>query len=429
MDIRRYRCLAAPLILCAAGCAGDLRLAAPEPWGTPIEGYIEVGDAAFPDGYDRDIKDLYVYRDMLWIGYGDATRNMGSATPVEFTYCTSPTAAAPRIAPVAAEGQGAPQRTEGDTGEEQVGHFRLLTVDGESTLWQAGIDSTDADELWTQAKPAPERLIEGNVFRLDWAAGEPVWTKFRSVAGGEHVHDIAEFDGALWAVGSGSDHRGEWEGGEIFRYLWRSDDGGASFRTYRRFMYPDLAKGDTRFRRLLVIGDTLYAFGYVNPFVDGGPLEGRHLAVARGGEVRDLDASISPYVVVETWNLGRDRGLVITREADETPSRAFFVDTGGFRELADWSDVRIRDCTAGPRPDDVLLLIERRTEPATFAVVQADARTLTDFDVVLELGETAASSIVLWQGDLYIGTNEGEILRACADDRERPRTILRRLRR
>ena len=133
----------------------------------------------------------------------------------------------------------------------------------------------------------PERLIEGNVFRLDGSEGKPFWTKYHSVAGGEHVHDIAAFDGALWSVGSGSDHRGEWEGGQIFRYLWRSDDGGKSFQTHCRFMYPDLGKGDTRFRRLLVIGDTMYAFGYVNPFVDGGPLEGRHLAVSRGGEVRE----------------------------------------------------------------------------------------------------------------------------------------------
>ena len=212
-------------------------------------------------------ENLVVHRDMLWIGYGDGTRNMGSVP--RWRYYPSPSTTEAQIARVEAEGQGAPQRTAGDTGEEQVGHFRLLSVEGNTTLWQAGADSTDADELWTQAKPAPERLIEGNVFRLDGSEGEPFWTKYRSVAGGEHVHDIAAFDGALWSVGSGSDHRGEWEGGQIFRYLWRSDDGGKSFQTHCRFMYPDLGKGDTRFRRLLVIDDTMYAFGYVNPFVDG----------------------------------------------------------------------------------------------------------------------------------------------------------------
>ena len=243
MTATSSRCVILLLIFSIAGCASDQRSPVVEEWGSPIDAYIAVGDVEFPDGYDRNIKDLVVHRDMLWIGYGDGTRNMGSSTPVEYRYYPSPSASGPQIARVEAEGQGAPQRTAGDTGEEQVGHFRLLSVEGNTTLWQAGADSTDADELWTQAKPAPERLIEGNVFRLDGSEGEPFWTKYRSVAGGEHVHDIAAFDGALWSVGSGSDHRGEWEGGQIFRYLWRSDDGGKSFQTHRRFMYPDLGKG------------------------------------------------------------------------------------------------------------------------------------------------------------------------------------------
>ena len=411
MTVTSSRCAILLSIFCIAGCVSDQRSLVVEEWGSPIDAYIAVGNVEFPDGYDRNIKDLVVHRDMLWIGYGDGTRNMGSSTPVEYRYYPSPSTTAAQIARVEAEGQGAPQRTAGDTGEEQVGHFRLLSVEGNTTLWQAGADSTDADELWTQAKPAPERLIEGNVFRLDGSEGEPFWTKYRSVVGGEHVHDIAAFDGALWSVGSGSDHRGEWEGGQIFRYLWRSDDGGKSFQTHRRFMYPDLGKGDTRFRRLLVIDDTMYAFGYVNPFVDGGPLEGRHLAVSRGGEVRELEACISPYVVVETWNLDDNHGLVITREDDETASRAFSVDTDGFRELTAWADVRVRDCTPGTHLEDVLLLIERRTEPRTFAVVKTECTSLIQFEVVLDLGETAASSITLWHGDLYVGTDAGTILR------------------
>ena len=209
MTATSSRCVILLFIFSIGGCASDQRSPVVEKWGSPIDAYIAVGDVEFPDGYDRNIKDLVVHRDMLWIGYGDGTRNMGSSTPVEYRYYTSPSTTEAQIARVAAEGQGAPQRTAGDTGEEQVGHFRLLSVEGNSTLWQAGADSTDADELWTQAKPAPERLIEGNVFRLDWSEGEPFWTKYRSVAGGEHVHDIAAFDGVLWSVGSGSDDRRE----------------------------------------------------------------------------------------------------------------------------------------------------------------------------------------------------------------------------
>ena len=84
----------------------DQRSAAPEEWGSPIDAYIAVGDVEFPDGFDRNIKDLVVHRDMLWIGYGDGTRNMGSSTPVEYRYYPSPSATVAQIARVEAEGQG-----------------------------------------------------------------------------------------------------------------------------------------------------------------------------------------------------------------------------------------------------------------------------------------------------------------------------------
>src|SRR6185503_18386492 len=84
-------------------------------------------------------------------------------------------------------------------------------------------------------------------------------------------------DGTLYAVGSGAANRAEFEGGRVFRYLWRSTDEGRSFTVVYRAMFPELDKGDTRFRKLLAVGHTLYVFGYVNPYVDGGPLEGRHL--------------------------------------------------------------------------------------------------------------------------------------------------------
>jgi len=214
---------------CVGGCVTGQQTSVPVQWGNPIDEYIAVGDVEFPDGYDRNIKDLVVHRDMLWVGYGDGTRNMGSSTPVEYRYYPSPAAAETQIARVEADGQGAPQRTPGDTGEEQVGHFRLLSVGGEPTLWQAGADSTDAD---------------------------------------------------------------------------------------------------------------------------------------------------------------------------------------GFRELTAWGNVRVHDCTKGYQLGDVLLLVEQRTEPSTFAVVKSDSSSLTELDVVLELGETAASSITLWQGDLFIGTDLGAMLRA-----------------
>ncbi len=405
----------------SGGCANPpAAFDAPRPWAEPISDYLTVGEERFPGGFFRDVNDLAVAgdgrTDRLWIGYGDATRNMGTAMPIEFRFFAGPDDPEVRIARVIAgppelsAAQGAAQRTPGDTGEEHLGSFRLISSPDGTHLWQPGIDSNDPDEAWTQAKPAPQRLIEGNVFRLEHRGGEPVWVKFRSIPGGEHVHDVAHFDGALWAVGSGSAHRGEWESGRIFRYLWRSLDGGATFETAHRVMYPDLGKGDTRFRQLLPIGDTLYAFGYVNPFVDGGPLEGRHITI-RDGVIRDLEGPFSRVVVDRAWPLTRTLGLLVSRETED-PGRVFALDSSGFRELTGLAGVRLIDVTPDADAGAVLLLTASRDDETARAVHRLPLDAMDAPDLVLELPGIDATSIALWRGDLFIGTGDGRVLRS-----------------
>jgi hypothetical protein len=69
-----------------------------KPWSAPIADYLAVGEANFPDGFTRSITALAVSdpdgdgprESLLWIGYGDATRNLGTKTPIEFRYFVSP---------------------------------------------------------------------------------------------------------------------------------------------------------------------------------------------------------------------------------------------------------------------------------------------------------------------------------------------------
>ena len=395
-------------------------------WSEPIMDYLAVGEANFPDGFTREITALDAFDpdgrgpqpELLWIGYGDATRNMGSKTPVEFRYFISPEDPGYRVArvlaapPVTPTQQGERQRTPFDTGEEQIEPYRV--VDG--VLWQAGVDSTDADELWTQAKPAEHRPIEGNVFRLDDRHGQPAWRKFRTIPGGEHVHDICAYDGSIWAVGSGSAHRTEWESGEIFRYLWRSDDGGETFEPTLRVMFPEKGKGDTRFRRLLPVGDSLYVFGYVNPFVDGGPIEGRHVRL-RDGMVGDVEGEIADLLVLRTWPLDGETGLALARDPDRT-TRMFVVEAEGVRELDAWSDLAVVDVapvgSAASSGEFLLVAGDRAEEPAhaVFAFSVEDVRANRPPREILDLPEVAPSAIAVWGGDLFIGTREGAVLRA-----------------
>lgn len=395
------------------------------PWSEPIADYLARGAELHPDGFNRAITALMPEGDRLWIGYGDATKNLGTPAPIEFRYlakaadCTSCADPKPRLARVLAEGQGAPQRTPFDTGEEQIEPFRIC----DGRIWQAGVDSNDPDELWTQAKPAPAKLIEGNMFVLEPGA-EPAWRKYRAIPGGEHVHDVCAFRGALYAVGSGSANRVEWEGGQIFRHIWRSDDGGKSWTVAHREMFPELGKGDTRYRRLLAVGERLYAFGYVNPFVDKGPLEGRHVEWRDGAFMPispDTAGELANLIVTRTWNLDAGTGLVIARGQDASaPTRAFLARDGRFMELEGWRSLRAIDlapveggfllaCGSGATAEAT----DRGTGEAETFEVRFFTSTAPDAtEPVLALGTTRVTAIAVWDGALLVGTGDGAILRA-----------------
>src|SRR5687768_12893407 len=48
-----------------------------EPWATPIEDFLEVGEAEQPGIFNAKIVDLAATETRLYIGYGDADYNLG----------------------------------------------------------------------------------------------------------------------------------------------------------------------------------------------------------------------------------------------------------------------------------------------------------------------------------------------------------------
>lgn len=373
-----------------------------EPWARPIEDAIAVGEAAFPKGFRRNITTLRAHGGRLWMGYGDGTANLGTETPIEFRWFASANDPTPRAARVLAEGQGAPQRTPTDTGEEQIDPMRL--VDG--TLWMAGSDSVQADEDWTQAKD-PRLLIEGNVFRLQDSGAEPAWQKLRTVGGGEHVHDLVGFQGDLFAVGSGADVRAEFGVGEVFRYLWRSTDQGTTFETVARFRCPEPGRDDTRFRRLLPVGDRLLVFGYVVDYVNGGQPSARN-AVYEGGELRGLEGVLADEHVTRTWSLGPERGLAVARRGDG--DRSYLVGPTGARELEPWRGLRIVDLVAEGSAGTHLVLVADGDGGAVLRL----AGEGTALRSVLRVEGVQPTAMAVFDGALFVGTQDGQVYRALA---------------
>ena len=384
------------------------------PWATPIDDYIAVGEELASGYYMKGIAELAPFDGRMWIGYGDGNLNLGEYIDIEFRYFASadePTAA-PAV--VDGEGQGAEMPTPYVSGEEALPRYQI--IDGKLVL--AGPDSIDADELWTQANTDPP-AIQGNFFSLD---GD-VWRKHRSVPGGEHVHDAKGWNGATYAVGSGADYRYEFEAGQIFRYLWRSEDGGTTFETVQRFEYTE---GDTRFVHLLPTAEALYLFGYIyeqateavsveNASFDGTEvtsLEADHpFARIFGTSVDALPDGSSllrgvdvdePILLNEIWRVGPD------------------ASAARVEAMIGWTVI---DVALVEEFGEILILVaegdsyaDGPTEPYALA---AWAAPISDPEAVSELvafdADALPESIAFWQGSLFLGTGEGEVWKAVAE--------------
>ena len=383
----------------------DIRYNDPQLWDEPINDYLQVGEKKYGNDFDKRIGALSVFNDKLWIGYGDTRVNMGSIMPIEFRRYDNPESPQISSTPVLANNQGAKQRTPTDTGEERIIPFNQF----KGQLWQAGYDSNSDDELWTQALPGPERLIQGNIFLLINDKDEPVWEKRRNIPGGEHVHDLAYFSGSVYAVGSGAANRREWEETSIYRYLWKSDDMGKTFSVYHRSRYS-MGDGDTRYRALLPINNKLYVFGYINPSDDNLPMEGRHLVISND-KMSNLEGVMKSVVVWKTWPLNDNLGLAIGNVGPGV-SRTFQIDKNGPIELTNWSDKRIIYLSPGETKGFWLVLAGDGSENETFKVYRFSETSINNLSPVLNLHENVFSSISLWHQDLYIGSSDGKLFKA-----------------
>jgi len=383
-----------------------------EPWAKPIEDYIAVGNVKLPRKFSSAIHELMPFNDKLWIGYGDADYNMGTYTPIELRSFASHEDPTAKASIVDGSGQGEVQTIATQTGEEQIDRYRIC----DGNLWQPGIDSTDADELWTQKTTAPP-AIAGNVYRLD---GE-VWKKFRSIPGGEHVHDLACFKGAVYMVGSGARDRPEWESGQIFRYLWRSNDLGKTFSVAHRIAHPEPGAGDTRWVHLLPTRDALYLFGYVSTFSTSSSV----VANARttdGVTVEELakDAPLGKTVAFSTTALPDGAGLIVGVDVTTSARRwsAWHVSPDGKpAELTAFAGRTILDVQV-EGGELVILTVEGDAFPTPKMAswpLKVWAVPLSDLAAPIELVSYDAASevraLAYWKGSLFLGTKDGQVLR------------------
>ncbi|MBI5611176.1 MAG: hypothetical protein HY902_20045, partial [Deltaproteobacteria bacterium] len=389
------------------------KLDAPQVWATPIADYQKVGKKYYGSKYDKSITDLAAAEGKLWLGYGDGTYNLGEKIPIEFRYFNSPDDPSPSAALCKGEGQGEVQQTPYQTGEEVIGNFRVF----DGALWQAGLDSIDADELWTQAHTSP-KSIQGNVYFLEGGA----WQKRRTVTGGEHVQDVVGWKGAVYAVGSGADLRSEFEAGQVFRYLWRSTDKAQTFQTVQRVKVPEDGKGDTRWVTLMPLGDALYLFGYVSHFATGKATIAN--ALYDGATVTTLDATdeLATLYPDGTLALAGGRALFWGVDVSAQPAVrtvAIVSPNAQLTVLDAFDGYSLLDVAYAAETDDVLYLLAQGEVSATskgpFDVRVWTAKGAKPGQTTELLQADLAvrpTALALWQGSVWLGDATGQVLRA-----------------
>ena len=171
-----------------------------------------------------------------------------------------------------------------------------------------------------------------------------------------------------------------------------------------------MGDGDTRFRALLPIGNTLYVFGYINPSDDDLPMEGRHLIV-RNNKISDLDGEMEKVVVWKTWPLNPKLGLAVGN-VGQGVSRTFQINHKDSFELTNWSNKRVLYVTPGEIKGYWLVLTGSGSNNETFSVYSFNEGSINKLVPVLELGEQSYSSIALWHEDLFLGSSGGQVYKS-----------------
>jgi outer membrane protein assembly factor BamB len=352
----------------------------PLPWKTPLADYVEwvrtEKGLAFSD-YDHALKELAVFDDRLYVGYGDWTNNLG---PVDIRYLT-------------ADGEMTKEFT---IEEESIDYYRPFGT----SLYIPGVD-------------ASEDALVGNVF---YKRSGKDWVKVRKLEHCLHVLDVFEFDGTLYACGSGNTDMDAYYKMDDMAVLWRSDDGGDNWQLELEW-HDEILATVARWERFVRTGDNFYVLGqYMDQNLYTFKSVPRRFDSGQWTEVELL-----PTVMVQhTYQLDQDTGIVRGADLDEgwRSLRAFAVEAGETTVALTFFDDRdeaVLDFVQMQEGQGLFLTREsasfekQLTVPYAFHVYYShDLVEFTEL-VAWESSTDYFLSLAWWQGNLYFGTWRGEL--------------------
>lgn len=368
----------------------ELKFDVPKIWADPLEQYLADGHKETGHwNFRRAVHDLAVYQGRLYMGYGDADNNLGRVTPIACRYWADP----------------ASTKTVDEflVDEEEIQRYRIIGDE----LWIAGVDATE--DAWL-----------GNVY---YRTPKDPWVKHRTVPNGVHVHDVALWSGAHYAVGSGAEPD-KWKQGNVWGHLWKSVDKGKTWEIATRHWNAE--DGDARWVAMLPVKDKLYVFGYWITAKQSLSLpNGTWTGVGEPPSVDGLGGShpLKAALITETWPLDDNSGVVMGRDFFKSPAAngAWLITGDDVTALTAFAGMTVLDVTRHPASGEVLVLTRDSDVPDmaykdeiwNMKVWRTD--DMKAFEKILDFpaGDRAVS-IAYWQGALYFGSYGGQVWRASA---------------
>jgi len=353
----------------------------PELWSEPIFDYIQkvvTGRELQLTDFDHSLKELAVFDERLYIGYGDWTVNTG---PVDIRYFEPD---GTLVVDVTID-------------EESIDYYRIFG----DRMFIPGVDPK---------QPAGADPLTGNVCSLE-SGGD--WVVAFELEQCLHVLDVVPWGDTIFACGSGNIDMDHYHAGDDMSVIWRSDDGGLTWDLETTY-HDDNTNAVVRWERFVTLGDDFVVFGQTIDYVQS--------VLTNVPRMYDGGAWTPVELLPDLWvrhslQWTEDEGLVWGPDlgVEGKPFRVFRVAAGPTAAPVayfDDEDLRVLDVF---RVDDADMIFLTRTGASTEVAAEApfDYRILRTTD--LETFEEIASfphdetflSVALWQDRLYLGAWEG----------------------
>lgn len=356
----------------------DLEFGPLEPWSEPLGDYLEVV-AVHPqrETIMKGVHELAVFDSRLYLGFGDATVNMGREFAIDLRYWELPDPAGIQIGFA--------------TDEEQVDRYRVY----DDLLIVPGVDATEDGLL-------------GNVYT--YRPGED-WYKSRTLELAWHVHDAILRDDVIYACGSGGSIE-DYESSTVNGLLFASEDGGETFEHVVVYPQPD-PPGDNRFTNLLAVGEELYVMGY---FTAGSTTYAQAFRLV--GDELESWTGLRDFFVTASHSLSPDRGLLVGVNISSPLTWGIRLVT---TERVVWPDTLYGDTAIDVQPlgdgRAVILGAVDDEYPSPEGSVEIVAMVIDEDAseqglLLSQVLESRPLSIAFWRRDIYVGMPDGSVWRA-----------------